>query len=106
MVARAAVGLLAIVALVILAVIAFGGDDAERPEDLAFNGEPLPEFVAGETDPAIGMKAPIFVTEYLDGEYAFIGGGGGPNDTAKLVVFVAHWCPTCQAEVPEMSRMK
>jgi thiol-disulfide isomerase/thioredoxin len=25
-----------------------------------------------------------------------------PDGTAKLVVFLAHWCPHCQAEVPRL----
>lgn len=95
--------LAAVVAIVVLAVIVFGGDDGDRPDGLAFNGAPLPAFVEGEPDPALGQKAPLVVTEYLDDSYAFVGGGGGPNDTAKLMVFVAHWCPTCQAELPEIA---
>jgi len=87
----------------ILAVAVFGGAADSRPDGLAFNGQELPTYVAGVADPAVGQKAPIFTTEYLDGDYAFIGGGGGPNDTAKLVLFVAHWCPTCQAEVPTIA---
>lgn len=99
----ALVVLVGLVAITAIAVFLLTGDDSERPENLAFNGAALPTFIAGEADSAIGAKAPIFITEYLDGEYAFIGGGGGPNDTAKLVMFVAHWCAVCQAEVPEVA---
>lgn len=91
-----------VVAAVAIAALVFGGDDGERPDDLAFNGVELPAFVNGVDDPAIGAKAPLFITEYLDGDYAFVGGGGGPNDSAKLIMFVAHWCATCQAEVPAL----
>lgn len=94
---------LAVGAVILIALVLFGGDDDDRPEDLAFNGPPLPAYVAGQPDPALGQKAPLVVTEYLDESYAFVGGGGGPNDTAKLVVFVAHWCPTCQEELPEIA---
>jgi thiol-disulfide isomerase/thioredoxin len=92
-----------VIAALVAAIVVLTGDSADRPDDLAFNGTALPAYVGGETDPAIGAKAPLFTTEYLDGSYAFVGGGGGPNDTAKLVVFVAHWCPVCQAELPEIS---
>ncbi len=76
-----------------------GGDNGDSPE-LAFNGPSLPAFGGAGTDAAIGVKAPVFVTEDLDGNRAVIGGGGGPNDTAKVILFAAHWCPTCQAEIP------
>ena len=102
-IAAAVVGALAVVAAVVVAVVVLSGDSTFRPDDLAFNGTSLPTYVAGVDDPAVGTKAPLFVTEYLDGEWAFVGGGGGPNDTAKLVVFVAHWCPVCQAELPKIS---
>lgn len=94
---------LVVAVAVIVAIVLLNIDDNERPDGLAFNGTALPAYVAGVEDPALGAKAPLFTTEYLNGEYAFIGGGGGPNDTAKLMVFVAHWCPLCQAELPEIS---
>ena len=102
-IAMAAVAAFLVIGLIVLALVLFSGDDNHRPDGMAFNGTSLPTFTAGVDDPATGMKAPIFTTEYLDGEYAFIGGGGGPNDTAKLVVFVAHWCRVCQAELPEVA---
>ena len=102
-IAAAVVGALAVVAAVVIAIVVLSGDDDSRPDDLRFNGTALPAYVPGVDDPAFGEKAPLFTTEYLDGEYAFVGGGGGPNDTAKLMVFLAHWCPVCQAELPEIS---
>lgn len=99
----AVVGALAVAAAVVVAIVILTADSTFRPDGLAFNGASLPTYVAGVDDPAPGAKAPLFTTEYLDGEWAFVGGGGGPNDTAKLVVFLAHWCPVCQAELPELS---
>jgi len=43
------------------------------------------------------------VTEDFGGERHVIGSGGGPNDPARIVAFFAHWCPTCQAELPRIS---
>ncbi len=67
-------------------------------------GEPLPEYpqVAGvvapaEDDPAVGMTPPTLEGESFDGTPVDITPGGG---TPKLVMFVAHWCPHCQKELP------
>ena len=95
----ALLGVLAIV----LAVTLTGDDEPDGPE-LQFNGVPLPPFVAGESDLALFTPAPIFVTDDLEGNRVVTAGGGGPNDTAKLVGFFAHWCPTCQAEVPRVAQ--
>jgi cytochrome c biogenesis protein CcmG, thiol:disulfide interchange protein DsbE len=47
-------------------------------------------------DPAAGALAPTLQGESFDGSPITIGGPGGP----RMVVFLAHWCPHCQAEVP------
>ncbi|MGI9624841.1 MAG: TlpA family protein disulfide reductase [Acidimicrobiales bacterium] len=98
-------GALAAVAVALVVVIAAlaADDSGNESSDLAFNGVPLPAFTGSGTDEAVGLKAPLFVTNDLDGNRTVVGGGGGPNDTAKIVVFVAHWCPTCQRELPELT---
>jgi cytochrome c biogenesis protein CcmG/thiol:disulfide interchange protein DsbE len=49
-------------------------------------------------DPATGMTAPTVTgTDWNGNEYTI-----GPDGRAKIVVFLAHWCPHCQAEVPEI----
>jgi thiol-disulfide isomerase/thioredoxin len=78
------------------------GDDPEST--VAFNGEFLPAYDDEIRDPVLGVHAPIFVTHDLDGNRVVTGGGGGPNDTGKVIAFVAHWCPICQTEVPEIAR--
>ncbi len=67
-------------------------------------GEPLPEYpqvsavvAPPEEDPAVGLTPPTLVGETFDGTPITIEPGGG---TAKLVMFVAHWCPHCQKELP------
>lgn len=89
------------VALVVIALLAFGGDDGDDGGDgISFNGVGLAALTDGP-DPAVGQKAPIFVTNDLaTGERVVVGGGGGPNDTAKIILFAAHWCPACQQEIP------
>lgn len=99
----ALVGALVVAAAIVAVVLAGGGSDDEVDDvEIALNGVDLPAF-GGGSDPAVGLKAPIFVTENLEGERIVTGGGGGPNDTAKVIVFVAHWCPTCQREVPRVA---
>ena len=90
-----------VVILAVIALFVFGGEsDDDDGEDISFNGVGLPALTDGP-DPAVGMKAPLFVTTDLStGERVVVGGGGGPNDTAKVVLFAAHWCPVCQEEIP------
>jgi cytochrome c biogenesis protein CcmG/thiol:disulfide interchange protein DsbE len=62
-------------------------------------GAPLPEFPgSGQVDPAIGDTAPTLVGESFDGSPVTIKPTGKP----QVVVFLAHWCPHCQAEVPRI----
>lgn len=98
-----------VVAIVVaLAVIAFaviaGGDDDEGEADGAQFGAvtttggelpPLPE--VGE-DPAVGMPGPTLVSERPGGTVTVEPGGGEP----MMLMFLAHWCPHCQAEVPKI----
>lgn len=94
----------ALTALLIVLISSNGDDTGGNEPDLAFNGVNLPAFTGNGPDPAVGLKAPLFVTEDLEGNRVVTGGGGGPNDTAKVVIFVAHWCPTCQREVPRLAQ--
>lgn len=74
-----------------------GDDDvpAPAPEAVA-PATPLPMLPAGGADPAVGMVIPTVTGTTLDGEELTI----GPDGTAKVIVFLAHWCPACQQEVP------
>ncbi|MFM8417902.1 MAG: TlpA family protein disulfide reductase [Actinomycetota bacterium] len=97
-----AVGVVAVLAAIfgVVAFTASSDDDASVEgasefQNVVVTGEALPEYGKGETDPAIGMTAPV-----LEG-FGFLGNEvtttpGNP----MLLVFLAHWCPHCQAEVP------
>jgi thiol-disulfide isomerase/thioredoxin len=52
-----------------------------------------------ETDPAVGMAIPSLTGTGFDGEELEIAADG----TAKIVLFVAHWCPHCQREIPRLA---
>lgn len=68
-----------------------------RPVVIA--GDPLPPLEDGATDPAIGAAAPVLTGEHFDGTPITI---GGPSDGPTMVVYLAHWCPHCNDEIPEL----
>ncbi len=57
---------------------------------------PLPEFTGEGVDPAVGMTIPTVSGSTLQGEPLTIAADG----QAKIILFVAHWCPHCQREIP------
>jgi len=108
------VGAVIVLILVIagIVVLATGSDDADsgaagdsveqtRPVEMV--GEALPEYDASVADPAIGMASPVVTGEQFDGTAISI---GGPADGPTLLVFLAHWCPHCNAEIPELIELE
>ena len=64
---------------------------------ISVGGTALPRLQQGKDDPAVGQAfPPISGQSLIDGSPLKIANDG----KAKLVLFVAHWCPHCQAEVP------
>jgi len=59
------------------------------------SGEALPAYADGAADKAIGMTAPILTGAGFTGN-KIVTTPGAPT----LLVFLAHWCPHCQREVP------
>lgn len=59
----------------------------------------LPVFEGGGADPAVGQVIPTVSGDTLDGDAMTIGADG----KAKVIMFVAHWCPHCQREVPAIT---
>ncbi|MCU1355703.1 MAG: Redoxin [Acidimicrobiales bacterium] len=57
----------------------------------------LPAFQSSAGDDALCATIPTIKGKDLDGKSMTIGPADG---TAKVVMFVAHWCPHCQREVP------
>ena len=57
---------------------------------------PLPD---SGPDPAIGAAAPTIDGHDFTGKAVIIKPGDGKP---KLILFVAHWCPHCQREVPRI----
>jgi cytochrome c biogenesis protein CcmG/thiol:disulfide interchange protein DsbE len=62
------------------------------------SGTPLPEppKESGTADPAVGMQAPVVTGQTFAGTPLTLPAPGKP----AVIMFVAHWCPHCRAEVP------
>ena len=97
----ATVLLVVVVAVVIVALTDGGGTatpDLAQQQPVEVVGDPLIPF-SGDTmsDAAIGTVAPVIAGASFDGSSVRIGTGA-----PTLVVFLAHWCPHCQEEVPTL----
>lgn len=99
-------GAVAVIGLVAVVVSGAGssGGGASHPDlqgDPQINGEFLAPLTSGATaDPAAGSQVPTVVGADFDGNPVSI----EDNGKAKMIIFLAHWCPNCQAEVPEVTR--
>jgi thiol-disulfide isomerase/thioredoxin len=95
------VGAIFVVALGI-ALLASSGDDGGDDGSLAtaavtVRGDQLPPVPEGGEDPAVGTPAPT-----LEGVDPAGQGSEVTFGEPTLVAFLAHWCPACQAELPEL----
>jgi cytochrome c biogenesis protein CcmG, thiol:disulfide interchange protein DsbE len=93
----AAIVLVALVLAVVLASSEGSRDLTTAPVEAT--GRVLPRFdAAAIADPAIGMTAPELVgRDFADASVEVLNDG-----TPKVLVFLAHWCPVCQEEVPDL----
>lgn len=118
-----------VLVVVVLGLVAFlltsGGDDGgstaaegtgaaaareatQETATVTIGGEDLPEYPASagsarlvdpSTDEAVGRTIPSLSGESFDGSPVEI----DPSDgRPKVILFVAHWCPHCQVEVPKV----
>jgi thiol-disulfide isomerase/thioredoxin len=105
----------AIVAALLIAVLVGGdsSDDASTTssspgapvgevsenQPVQVDGTMLERLPDGGTDPAVGVAAPALSGANFDGSPVTVTpGDGGPY----MLVFLAHWCPHCNAEVPRL----
>ena len=93
-----------VAAVVIAGLVAFCTVADAEPEtaEITVVGDPVPvlaENVALGQDIAFGWDAPTVTGSDWQGNPVTIDPADG---RAKLIVFLAHWCPHCQVEVPKV----
>ncbi len=80
------------------------GDDVQQNRPVEVTGDPLPGLdTVGDTDIAIGTPVPVIAGATFDGNSVTV---GGPTDGPTMYVFLAHWCPHCNDEIPELIELK
>ena len=113
-----------VVGLAGLAVALSGGDDESaggvlapgQSTDVPFDGDveqnrpvetigtPLPQLDRNLVpDPGVGMEMPVVEGATFDGQPLTV---GGATDGPTLYAFLAHWCPHCNDEIPEMIELR
>ena len=98
----AAIAVIVGVAAVVAITMSGSSDDAASGDIQNFGtvtvaGEPLPLNTGAANDPAIGMTAPVLTGEGFTGNVVTTAPGA-----PTLLIYLAHWCPNCQAEVPKL----
>jgi len=82
-----------------LTPVEFGGVNIPEVDTVSLAGDVLPPVSNSGDDPAIGTLAPeITATSLATGSPITLGPG-----RARVIGFFAHWCPHCQAELPEIT---
>ena len=93
-----------VIVLAVAAIVSSGGSGGSKKSaqgvaetrPVTVTGTPLPKLPASGDDQAVGKTIPEVKGQSFDGTPIDIRSDGRP----KLILFVAHWCPHCQREVP------
>jgi len=95
--------IVAVIGVAVVVAVATKGDGSKAASGavqinpVTVKGTPLPAYdQKANPDPAIGMVPPTLVGSSFDGSAVTVAPGGAN----RLTVFVAHWCPHCQRELP------
>lgn len=88
------IGGLVALAAVVAVILTVGSTDAFEYGTVVVDGSPLPPLTDGAVDDAVGLPAPRVESTTSDGTTTIEAG------RPTVVVFVAHWCPHCQREIP------
>ena len=95
----------AVLVALVVALVASGGNGDDNSSDagdaattgiVTASGDSLPQFTGSADDPAVGRTLPTLEGNDQNGDPMAIGANGRPT----MIMFVAHWCPHCQREVP------
>ncbi|MEQ1700398.1 MAG: FKBP-type peptidyl-prolyl cis-trans isomerase [Ilumatobacteraceae bacterium] len=78
------------------------GDLADS-QPVTIQGDPLSAFTDTASDDAVGVLAPTITGASFDGTPITI---DGRQTGPVMVVFLAHWCPHCNAEIPRLLEWK
>lgn len=73
-----------------------GADHPDLQGSVEISGDSLSRYTADEIDPDFGEKVPEISGSDFEGNPVSIEHNGKP----KAILFLAHWCQFCQAEVP------
>ena len=90
-----------VIAVAAIVSVTSSSDTASAPgtssefSAVTVSGDALPPYNADVADPAIGLVAPVLTGKGFAGNIVTTTPG-----TPTLLVFLAHWCPFCQEEVP------
>lgn len=100
-------GVILVVAVGIALLASSGGDDSAdggvdggellATAGISASGAQLPPLPESGDDPATGTAAPT-----LEGVSPAGQGTAVAFDQPTLIAFMAHWCPHCQAELPQL----
>lgn len=97
------IGVAVLIGLALVVALLAGGDDDDTTtagEAPALSADALPPLPQRGGDPAVGQAMPTLRGTSQDGEPMTIAADG----RAKMIVFLAHWCPHCQREVPVVQK--
>ena len=111
---RTALGLAIIAALVIATAgcakdekpnegtVTNGQSTTAEVQPVTITGEPLAKYAGVEGDAAVGVDAPKLSGFDFAGKAVSVDYSQGPT----MLVFLAHWCPHCNAEIPVLLKWK
>ena len=80
------------------------GDDVQENRPVEVTGDALAGLASVvDSDPALGQPMPVVEGATFDGNAVTI---GGSTDGPMMYVFLAHWCPHCNDEIPELIELR
>jgi cytochrome c biogenesis protein CcmG/thiol:disulfide interchange protein DsbE len=77
--------------------------DVEQNRPVTVEGRALDRLPDSGADVSVGAPAPSLIGSNFDGTPVSVTPGDG---SPYMVVFLAHWCPHCNAEVPRLIEWK
>jgi thiol-disulfide isomerase/thioredoxin len=79
------------------------GEPIQENGPVTVTGVPLEPFDSTIPDGSIGTETPVTDGESFDGSPVAI---GGTTESPMMYVFLAHWCPHCNDEIPQLIELR